>query len=127
MHFLGGIQALYLLPIYSALIIYVGVTGPRNLPFIVAGFCIVCFNLMLILEYYGILRTYPVLPSVHFPWPNQIEIMLVNVGLLFVVAFISSYTSRLLKKNRDQRTGKMNSSVSLFRKQVSPTASSPSS
>jgi signal transduction histidine kinase len=102
MHFLGGIQALYLLPIYSALIIYVGVMGPRNLPFIIASFCVICFNLMLIFEYFGILRTYQVLPTVQFPWPNQIEIMLVNISLLFVVAFISSYTSRLLKRNRDQ-------------------------
>jgi signal transduction histidine kinase len=102
MHFLGGIEALYLLPVYTALIIYVGVVAPRRLPFIIAGFCVICFNLMVILEHYGLLRSYKIHPAFQLPWPNQVMIMLVNISLLFVVAFIASYTADRLKKNRNQ-------------------------
>ena len=102
MHFTGGIEALYLLPIYAALIIYVGVVAPRRLPFIVALFCIISFSLMVIFEHYGILQTYKIHPSFQLPWPDQIMIMVVNANLLMVVAFISSYTAHLLKRNRDR-------------------------
>jgi signal transduction histidine kinase len=101
-HFTGGIEALYLLPIYAALIIYVGVVAPRRLPFIIALFCIISFSLMVIFEHYGILQTYKIHPSFQLPWPDQIMIMVVNANLLMVVAFISSYTAHLLKRNRDR-------------------------
>jgi len=101
-YFLGGIEALYLLPIYAALIIYVGVVAPRRLPFIIAGFCVTCFCLMVIFEHLGILRSYKVHPSLQLPWPDQIMIMIVSAVLLFVVAFISSYTANILKINRDK-------------------------
>ena len=106
MHFTGGIEALYLLPIYAALIIYVGVVAPRRLPFIIALFCIFSFSLMVIFEHYGILQTYKIHPSFQLPWPDQIMIMVVNANMLFVVAFISSYTAHLLKTNRDRLRGR---------------------
>ncbi|MHB9096720.1 MAG: sensor histidine kinase, partial [Syntrophales bacterium] len=101
-HFLGGIEANYLLPIYAALIIYVGVVAPRKLPFIIAGFCVICFSLMVISEHYAILQTYKIHLSFQLPWPDQIMIMVVNANLLFVIAFISSHTAFLLKRNRDR-------------------------
>ncbi len=101
-HFVGGIEATFLLTIYAALIAYVGVVAPRRLPFIIASFCVICFGIVVTCEHLGILQTYQVHPSLGIPWPRQIIIMLVNTGLLFVVAFISSYTAHLLKKNRDQ-------------------------
>jgi signal transduction histidine kinase len=102
MHFTGGIEALYLLPIYVALISYVGVVAPRRLPFIVALFCSVGFSLMVIFEHYGILQSYKIHRSFHLPWPDQVMIMVVITNMLFVAAFISSYTAHLLKKNRDR-------------------------
>jgi signal transduction histidine kinase len=57
---------------------------------------------MVIFEHYGILQTYKIHPSFQLPWPDQIMIMVVNANMLFVVAFISSYTAHLLKKNRDR-------------------------
>lgn len=101
-HFAGGIEALYLLPIYAALIIYVGVVAPSRLPFIIALFCVISFSLMVIFEYYGILPTYKIHTSFQLPWPDQIMILVVNANLLFVVAFISSYTANILKINRDK-------------------------
>ncbi|MHB9097972.1 MAG: sensor histidine kinase [Syntrophales bacterium] len=101
-HFVGGIEATFLLPIYAALIAYVGVVAPRRVPFIIASFCVISFSVMVSFEHSGILRTYQVHPSLGIPWQRQIIITLVTTGLLFVVAFISSYTAHLLKKNRDQ-------------------------
>jgi signal transduction histidine kinase len=101
-HFVGGIEATFLLPIYAALIAYVGVVAPRRVPFILAAFSVVSFSVMVTCEHLGILRTYLVHPSLGIPWQRQIIIMLVTTGLLFVVAFISSHTAHLLKRNRDQ-------------------------
>jgi signal transduction histidine kinase len=102
MHFLGGLEALYLLPIYAAVILYVGAVAPRKLPFIIASFCIICFSAMVTLEHYGILRSYKLHPAFIWPWPNKVMIMLVNATLLLLFAFISSYTALLLKRNRDR-------------------------
>ena len=101
-HFVGGIEATFLLPLYVALIAYVGVVAPRRLPFIIAGFCVICFGLVVTFEHLGILRTYQVHPSLGIPWQRQVMIILVTAGLMFVVAFIASYTAHLLKRNRDQ-------------------------
>ena len=101
-HFVGGIEATFLLLLYAALIVYVGVVAPRRLPFIIAGFCVICFSTMVTFEHFGILRTFHVHPSLGIPWPRQIIMMMVNMGLLFVIAFISAYTAHLLKRNRDR-------------------------
>ena len=101
-HFAGGIDALYLLPLYAALISYVGVVAPRRVPFIIALFCSFSFSLLVTFEHYGILKSYKIHPSIQLPWPDQVMITVVIVNMLFVVAFISSYTAHLLKKNRDR-------------------------
>jgi signal transduction histidine kinase len=102
MHFLGGIEALYLLPVYGAVILYVGMVAPRKLPFIVAAFCIVCFSAMVTFEHFGMLRSYKLHPTFQWPWPNQVLILLANATMLLVFAFISSYTALLLKRNRER-------------------------
>jgi signal transduction histidine kinase len=103
MHFLGGVHATYLLPIYCALITYLGVVGPRRLPFVVAVFCSVSFSVMVVAEHYGLLSNYnPTPPFPLPPWPNQLAIVGVSVCCLFVVAFIAAYTARLLRRNRDR-------------------------
>jgi len=101
-YFVGGIEATFLLPIYCALIVYIGVVAPRRLPFIIAGFCVICFCAVVISEHLGILPSFKLHSVAAIPWPRQIIIMMLTAGLLFVVAFISSYTAHLLKINRDQ-------------------------
>ncbi|TRZ87086.1 hypothetical protein D4R89_10170 [bacterium] len=101
-HSLGGIEAVYLMPIYSALIIYTGIMGPRSMPFIIAALCSVSFSIMLVLEHVGILRVLKINPLYHVPWSSQLGIIFVDAILLFVVAFISSYTALLLKSHRDK-------------------------
>jgi signal transduction histidine kinase len=70
-------------------------------PFITAGACGAAFGLMVALEYVGLIPHLNVNLDYYLPLENQLMIVLVVFGLLFVVAFISSYTAGLLKKNRD--------------------------
>jgi signal transduction histidine kinase len=101
-YFLGGIEATYLIPIYSLLITYVGVVAPRKLPFIIAGICSIAFALIVVLEYVGFLPGRYHAMGLYFPWKNQFDILFVIAALLFVGAFIASYTGNLLKGNREK-------------------------
>jgi signal transduction histidine kinase len=101
-YFLGGIEATYLIPIYSLLITYVGVVAPRKLPFIMASICSIAFALIVVLEYFGFLpgQFHPM--GFYFPWKHQFDILFVITALLFMGAFIASYTGNLLKENREK-------------------------
>ena len=98
-YLLGGINALFLSPIYAALITYVGVMGPPILPFKIAGLCGAAFTLMVGLEHFEIIPHQDPFWNIQLPGSNQIIILIVGVCLLYVVAFISSYTGRILKRN----------------------------
>ncbi|MFC1580373.1 PAS domain S-box protein [Thermodesulfobacteriota bacterium] len=100
-YFSGGIEASFLTLMYAALIIYVGVTSPRRLPFIVAFLCVLCFSLMLFMEHWALIPHQDAFAHHYIPWSSQLLALSLIAGLLFVVAFISSYTATLLKKNRD--------------------------
>ena len=99
---LGGINALFLSPIYAALIAYVGVVGPPIWPFKIAGFCGAAFSLMVGLEYFGIIPHQIPFWNEQLPGSDQIIIVTVVICLLYVVAFISSYTGRILKRNEEK-------------------------
>ena len=101
-HSFGGIEAAFLLPIYAASIAYVGPLEPRKKPYIIAGFSNIFFLLLLNLEHWGILQTIKVNPDYYMPWKYQVAIMIAVVPMLFIVAFISSYTVQLLKNSREK-------------------------
>jgi PAS domain S-box-containing protein len=98
----GGIEATYLTIIYAALITYVGIVSPKYFPYLIAALCSFVFSSMVILEYLGFLPHQNVNPVFDPQWPAQLLYSSVIVGLLFVVAYISSYTAGLLKRNRDK-------------------------
>jgi signal transduction histidine kinase len=99
-YFLGGISALYLSPIYAALITYVGTVGPPRLPFIIASICAATLSISVGMEYFGIIPHQD--PFWKYPPTaiSQIGIILTNIYILFVVAFITSYTGSILRKNK---------------------------
>src|SRR5450759_2160680 len=101
-HSFGGIEATFLIPIYAAAIAYVGPLEPRKAPFIIAGLSSICFSLLLILEHLGTLQTLKINPDYYMLWSYQVAIMFVEAPLLFTVASVSSYTTQLLKKNREK-------------------------
>jgi len=99
-YFMGGIEALYLTPIYAALITYLGLIAPRGFPFVVSILCSASFSFVVVAEHFGFLPHQGVLTSLYPPWPNQVMILAVVTALLLVVAYISSYTAIVQKKNR---------------------------
>lgn len=101
-YILGGMEGAYLTPIYAALIIYVGVVAPRKLAFIIASFCAICFSLIVLFEYFGILPSFATFNRSPLPFANQITQLFAINAILFVVAFISSYTSQLLRQNKQK-------------------------
>jgi len=103
-YFIGGSRALYLILIYTALIAYVGAVGPRQFPFIIATFCSAALSSMVLLEYFGILINRDPFSDIQIPVPglNQLMIVLTNIILLYVIAFITAYTAGVLRKTRKQ-------------------------
>jgi hypothetical protein len=113
-YFLGGIEASNLLLLYAALIIYTGLSAPRILPFILASICSMALSLMVVLVHLGFLPDYTFTPGLNYPWKNQLTILATSIALLFVVAFIvvafiASYTPKLLGKTGKSCGGKMRS------------------
>jgi len=101
-YFVGGIEASNLLLLYAALIIYTGLSAPRILPFILAGTCSIALSLVVVLVHLGFLPHYTFTPGLHYPWKNQLTILSTSIALLFVVAYIASYTAKLLGKSREK-------------------------
>jgi len=98
---LGGIEATYLTPIYAIFIAFWGVTAPQKMPFIIAGLCTFAFGSMAALEALGIIPSLKVDP--HFnpsPVAQFIRVSVV-IGLLFIIAYISSFTAGKLKQVQD--------------------------
>ena len=101
-YFLGGIESAYLTLMYAALITYVGIIAPRRFPFIIAALCSVMFSLLVIGEHFGVIPHQRIVSYSDIPWLSQQFRLAVVIGLLFVVAYISSYTASLMKKNRSR-------------------------
>ena len=98
---LGGVEAAFLTPIYAALITYIGAMSPKKISYIIASACAVAFSLMVVLEGFGIIPQQLVNPGFSANWSYRIYILSVVIGLLYVVAYIASFTSGVLKKTRD--------------------------
>jgi signal transduction histidine kinase len=97
---LGGIKSLCLSPLYCALIAYVGTVGPSRLPFTIATLCSAALSLMVGLEHFGYIPHQTPLRGLSLPGVSQLTMLLANICLLYVVAFITSYTGGLLRKNK---------------------------
>ena len=99
-HCIGGIKALYMSPLYAALITFVGAMGPPRQAFIVAGMCSAALIGIIGLEYVGLLENMCPFSDAVYPVGDQILIVLANIFLLFIVAFMTAYTGSLLKRSK---------------------------
>lgn len=97
---LGGTEATYLIPIYIALISYVGMVAPKNFPFIVAVMCSIAFGFVVLGEIMGFLSPLKVVESYVLPVKNRIIFSLVVISLLFVIAYISSTSAGIIREQR---------------------------
>lgn len=99
-YFLGGVRGMYLIIIYAALIAYIGVVAPRRYTFIIATVCAASFAAMALTEHFG------VIPHQNNQWGyfyTLTEVVLIIACLtitLYVLAFIVSFASSLLRKTR---------------------------
>jgi signal transduction histidine kinase len=97
-YFAGGFNYLCLSLMLANLVTYVGVLGPSRLPFIMASFSTLTVTIMVFLVHYGII---PNIDSEGIALPSlgkQLMFLLSIAGLIFVQAFIASYSSSLLRK-----------------------------
>ena len=99
---LGGFEAIYLTPIYAALIAYLGGMAPRKVPFVIASFSAFCFASVVVLDGLGIIPSLKVNPHFNPSLTTQFIRISVVIGLLFIVAYISSFTAGKLKHSRDR-------------------------
>ena len=80
--------------------------GKNRVLFSKAGLCVITFSTMVVMEFFGFIPHRNVLSDFHLSWATQFAVLLLITGLLYVVAYISSYTAALLKKTRDTLRGK---------------------
>ena len=99
-YFLGGVRALWLSPMYAVLIGYIGTLGPPRLPFLVAGFCGAEMALMVGLEYLGIIPNQDPIYNVKMPGVYQVAVVVTIASYLYVVALVSAYTGKLLRRGK---------------------------
>ncbi len=99
-YFFGGIKSLWLSPIYAVLINYIGIVGPWWRPLLSASLCWMILALAVALEYFGIIPDQYPAQTPDLPGRSQIAILFALAGLLYVVAFISSYMGALFREKK---------------------------
>ena len=99
---LGGFEATYLTPIYACVITYYGIKAPPKVPYICASFCAFAFGSVVALEGLGIIPSLKVDPNFDPSVAAQFIKVSVVIGLLFIVAYISSFSASVLKQARDR-------------------------
>jgi PAS domain S-box-containing protein len=101
-YFVGGIEAAHLSLLYAALITYVGAMAPWRFPYVIAIMCSAALSFVVTGEYFRFLPRYSIYQSFDLPWATKWAILLMVIGLLFFVAYISSLTAATLRKNRNK-------------------------
>lgn len=99
-YFLGGIRAAYLVPLYTAVISYVGVIAPKRYPYFIAVCSSAAFGAMVIAEHLGILPTQSAGMLGISGWVYEAWIIIMVSCTLLGVAVITSYSSGILKATR---------------------------
>jgi signal transduction histidine kinase len=101
-YFAGGMGRAYLTLLYPALITYVGVMSPRHWPFIVTACCSLSLSGVIALEYFKLIPDTSLPFRYPIPYFRQFFEVGIMTGGFLVVAFISSYTSGLLRRGREK-------------------------
>ena len=99
-YFFGGVKSMWLGMMYAVLINYIGLAGPWWRPFVAATLCGIVLAGAVTLEYVGVIPSQdpaalPALPGIY-----QAAIVTGVAGLLYVVAFVSSYMGLLLRNRK---------------------------
>lgn len=101
MYFLGGMEALYLLPIYCIFVLYVSTNGTVQMPFAYAGEASFIFALMVALLESGLVPRLPI-ALYAVPLANEIAITLVAIGLFYVSALLAAFAREQARVQREK-------------------------
>jgi signal transduction histidine kinase len=101
-YFVGGLGRGYLIILYPAVIVYVGVMSPRYWAFIISIWCSLCLSGMIALESVGLIPDTTLSLRNAYPYSEQLFDVVIFTGGLMIIAFITSYTSGLLRRSRAQ-------------------------
>jgi signal transduction histidine kinase len=101
-YFAGGQARGYITLLYPALITYAGVMSPRSWPFIISAYCSLCLFGILLLEYLHVIPDTSLTLRVNVPYLYQMIDIFIMSALFLVVAFISSYTSGIIRRGRER-------------------------
>ena len=97
---LGGHEALYLTPIYTIYIFYVGTNGTVQAPYILASFSAIAIAFLFELAHLGIVPQLSFAPW-NLPWGNEVTILFAVIGLLYVAAFLAQIARRQARAQRE--------------------------
>jgi len=100
-YFGGGLRASYLTLIYAGVISYVGVAAPPRTTFLIGMFCMVSFDLIVIIEHLGFIPHQNSVWPYNFQWEDVITICLVINVLFGVVAYMALSTGTILRTHRN--------------------------
>jgi PAS domain S-box-containing protein len=100
-YFLGGIRAAYLVPIYAAMITYVGIIAPKRYPYILAATSTVVFGAMVIAEHLEFIPHQNYMVVENYSLIFQVWIIDMVAASLFGIAVISSYSAGIVKNARN--------------------------
>lgn len=100
-YFAGGLRASYMTLLYAGVISYVGVAAPRRTSFLVAIFCMISFDLMVVIEHLGYIPHQNSVWPYYFQWEDIITICLIINALFGVVAFMALSTGARLRTHRN--------------------------
>jgi PAS domain S-box-containing protein len=101
-YFCGDIEATHITLIYAALIAYVTVVAPKSHSFMVAGFCAATYGLMFVLIHAGLIPHLSVFQDFSYSMASQIVIILLVIGFLYAIAFVSATSANLIKQNKNK-------------------------
>lgn len=106
-YFMGGVDAYFAIIIYSLIIIFAGVVISIKSSFLMAMLCSLCYLIMLSFESFNIIPTMPIFNFYLNP-PLDFVIPFFICTSLFLIAYVSSFLAKIIKKKSDQSEEALN-------------------
>jgi signal transduction histidine kinase len=97
-YFCGGIEATFLVLIYAALVMFVGIQSPPRFAFVAALTSSTSFALMVLLDYLDVVPHHPFFQGAVVPGSVQVGIVLVVSAMLLLLAVMAAHTGTNLRR-----------------------------
>jgi len=101
-YLMGGVRVAYLGIILAPLVTYVGMVAAPRFPFFMAILWVILYSLMVMLEHVGIIPHQNKALIYRYGWEDAFVIVFLVNSVILLVASVSSYAAKTLKKARDK-------------------------